>query len=128
MQIRRAREHSRNREALHTYAEQNSRVRRHRGTTHVVTFELRLQGEWKRGLPRIQVEDTSRLADAECLDGTRGRDQRNSSRTVEAEVAFLCRQESGQWPEYQHEIHFYPSVKRHRTAAKTVYERATREA
>ena len=48
--------------------------------------------------------------------------------TVEAEVAFLCRQESGQWPEYQHEIHFYLSVERHRTAAKTVYERATREA
>jgi hypothetical protein len=47
---------------------------------------------------------------------------------VEAEVAFLCRQQSGQWPEYQHEIHFYPSAERHHTAAKTVYEHAVGEA
>lgn len=48
--------------------------------------------------------------------------------TVEAEVAFLCRQVSGQWPVYQHEIHFYPSSERHRIAARTIYERATNEA
>ncbi|MBT3045015.1 MAG: hypothetical protein KME67_19325 [Candidatus Thiodiazotropha sp. (ex Codakia orbicularis)] len=28
--------------------------------------------------------------------------------TIEAEVAYLCRKNSGQWPEYQHEIHFFP--------------------
>jgi hypothetical protein len=30
--------------------------------------------------------------------------------TIEAEVAYLCRYKSGQWPEYQHEIHFFPST------------------
>lgn len=41
--------------------------------------------------------------------------------TVEAEVAFLCRQNSGQWPEFQHEIHFYSSLLRHREAAQEIY-------
>ena len=41
--------------------------------------------------------------------------------TVEAEVAFLCRQRSGQWPLYQHEIHFHPSKENHRRAAERIY-------
>jgi hypothetical protein len=48
--------------------------------------------------------------------------------TVEAEVAFLCRQQSGHWPKFQHEIHFYQSNEHHRAAAKTVYEHAVRVA
>ena len=48
--------------------------------------------------------------------------------TVEAEVAFLCRQQSGQWPQFQHEIHFYPSSEHHREAAKQIYQRAVGEA
>lgn len=44
--------------------------------------------------------------------------------TVEAEVAFLCRQQSGQWPVHQHEIHFYPSSEWHRRAAETIYANA----
>jgi hypothetical protein len=44
--------------------------------------------------------------------------------TVEAEVAFLCRQLSGQWPAFQHEIHFYPSAPSHRDAAAEIYTRA----
>lgn len=44
--------------------------------------------------------------------------------TIEAEVAFLCRQLSGQWPKYQHEIHFYPSRKTHRDAARSIYSHA----
>jgi hypothetical protein len=46
--------------------------------------------------------------------------------TVEAEVAFLCRQNSGQWPEFQHEIHFYQSLATHRLAAERVYNHAIR--
>lgn len=45
---------------------------------------------------------------------------------VEAEVAFLCRQESGQWPVSQHEIHFYPSGPCHRDAAARIYSHAVR--
>lgn len=41
--------------------------------------------------------------------------------TIEAEVAHLCRLESKQWPEYQHEIHFHPSTDMHREAAKRIY-------
>jgi hypothetical protein len=44
--------------------------------------------------------------------------------TIEAEVAFLCRQQSEQWPEYQHEIHFYSSLPVHREAAKEIYSHA----
>lgn len=45
--------------------------------------------------------------------------------TVEAEVAFLCRQRAGQWPAYQHEIHFYLSQQAHREAAERIYGHAT---
>ncbi len=44
--------------------------------------------------------------------------------TVEAEVAFCCRERSGQWPAYQHEIHFYPSSPAHRAAAQQIYDHA----
>lgn len=44
--------------------------------------------------------------------------------TVEAEVAFRCREQSGQWPAYQHEIHFYPSFVEHRVAAHRIYDHA----
>lgn len=44
--------------------------------------------------------------------------------TIEAEVAFACRQQSGQWPLHQHEIHFYPSTDAHRQAAATIYTHA----
>jgi hypothetical protein len=44
--------------------------------------------------------------------------------TVEAEVAFRCREQSGQWPAYQHEIHFYPSLSEHRSAAQRIYDHA----
>jgi len=46
--------------------------------------------------------------------------------TIEAEVAFLCRQQSGQWPAHQHEIHFYPSELWHREAAAKIYGHAVR--
>ncbi|MDO8804455.1 MAG: hypothetical protein Q7R35_08485 [Elusimicrobiota bacterium] len=44
--------------------------------------------------------------------------------TVEAEVAFLCRQRSGLWPVYQHEIHFYQSDECQRNAAGIIYSHA----
>jgi hypothetical protein len=44
--------------------------------------------------------------------------------TIEAEVAFLCRKSADQWPEFQHEIHFYASLKRHRLAAEIIYSHA----
>jgi hypothetical protein len=44
--------------------------------------------------------------------------------TVEAEVAFRCREQSGQWPAYQHEIHFHSSRPEHRAAAQRVYDHA----
>jgi hypothetical protein len=43
---------------------------------------------------------------------------------VEAEVAFLCRHKSGQWPMYQHEIHFYRSEAHHRNVAEKIYNHA----
>ena len=40
--------------------------------------------------------------------------------TVEAEVVFLIRQISGQWPKYQTEIHFHQSLDAHREIAKKI--------
>ena len=40
--------------------------------------------------------------------------------TVEAEVIFLIRQEYGQWPEHQTEIHFHPSKAIHRKFAQQI--------
>jgi hypothetical protein len=39
--------------------------------------------------------------------------------TVEAEVVFLIRA-AGQWPQFQTEIHFYPSAPHHRRAAAKI--------
>ena len=44
---------------------------------------------------------------------------------IEAEVAYLCRHLSGQWPTYQHEIHFHQSKHIHRKLAQAIYENAT---
>lgn len=46
---------------------------------------------------------------------------------IEAEVAYLCRHNSGQWPEYQHEIHFFPSSTIHRDTAMRIYNHAISE-
>jgi hypothetical protein len=40
--------------------------------------------------------------------------------TVEAEVAFLIRK-AGQWPRFQTEIHFHPSLPLHRQTAELIY-------
>lgn len=45
--------------------------------------------------------------------------------TIEAEVAYTCRDQSGQWPTHQHEIHFFPSEPWHRDAAALIYKHAT---
>ena len=42
--------------------------------------------------------------------------------TVEAEVVFLIRQISGQWPEFQTEIHFHQSNAMHRAAARKIID------
>lgn len=49
---------------------------------------------------------------------------RRELETIEAEVAFLCRSASGQWPAHQHEIHFYQSEAKHRYAAVKIYAHA----
>jgi hypothetical protein len=41
--------------------------------------------------------------------------------TIEAEIVFAIRQ-SGQWPAFQTEIHFYPSTKAHRRLAASVLD------
>jgi hypothetical protein len=46
----------------------------------------------------------------------------NDPETIEAETVFLYRQELGQWPESQTEIHFYPSVTHHREFAKQIID------
>lgn len=52
----------------------------------------------------------------------RGRKAIRDLETIEAEVAYLIRKR-GQWPEFQTEIHFYPSGAAHRRAARAVVAR-----
>ncbi|RWP57495.1 MAG: hypothetical protein E5V60_01540 [Mesorhizobium sp.] len=40
--------------------------------------------------------------------------------TVEAEVVYLVRLITGEWPGFQTEIHFYPSTNKHRRIAETI--------
>lgn len=40
---------------------------------------------------------------------------------IEAEVAFLWREKSNNWPLYQNEIHFHQSSKLHRDLAEKIY-------
>lgn len=47
--------------------------------------------------------------------------------TIEAEVVFLYRQESGQWPQEQTEIHFHPSANIHRECARQVVDALKRK-
>jgi len=42
--------------------------------------------------------------------------------TIEAEVVFLCRILTGQWPESQNEIHFHQSEPFHRELALRIYQ------
>ena len=40
---------------------------------------------------------------------------------IEAEVAYLYRKNSNQWPKYQNEIHFQQSKSKHRKIAESIY-------
>jgi hypothetical protein len=41
--------------------------------------------------------------------------------TIEAEVIFCIREQSGQWPLFQNEIHFHPSSNEHREIASRIF-------
>jgi len=43
---------------------------------------------------------------------------------IEAEVVYLCRRNSGQWPTHQNEIHFHSTNKVHRRLAQEIYSRS----
>lgn len=45
--------------------------------------------------------------------------------TIEAEVIFCIREQSGQWPVFQNEIHFHPSSNEHREIASQIFRTAT---
>ncbi len=49
----------------------------------------------------------------------------NDMEIIEAEVAYLCRHLSSQWPKHQNEIHFHQSKLSHQRLALEIYELAT---
>ena len=53
-------------------------------------------------------------------NGNREKQEDTVLETVEGEVAFLIRQNYGQWPKYQIEIHFHQSQPEHREKAKEI--------
>ena len=63
-----------------------------------------------------------------CLTGAVPSRASIEIQTIEAEVVFLIRQQFEQWPEFQTEIHFYPSKQFHRDAAARVLQQLDRNA
>ena len=47
---------------------------------------------------------------------------RKALEAIEAEVAYLCRNDTGEWPLSQTEIHFRPPSNEHKKIAKQIYE------
>jgi hypothetical protein len=66
---------------------------------------------WRRG-------NSSANLDVWCHIDAIDRNERDIE-TVEAEVVYLIRS-AGQWPEFQTEIHFYPSTPHHREVAAEI--------
>lgn len=57
-----------------------------------------------------------------CATSTDGPVSRQELEALEAEVVYLCRNVTGQWPLSQTEIHFRPIMAKHTSAARLVYE------
>jgi len=49
-------------------------------------------------------------------------EERKTIETVEAEVVYLVRKNTGQWPSHQTEIHFHDSSSEQRSLAQNVYQ------
>lgn len=63
-----------------------------------------------------------------CLRGASPKRASIEIQSIEAEVVFFIRQKFAQWPEFQTEIHFYPSTQFHRNAAARVLQHLDRNA
>ena len=57
--------------------------------------------------------------DVICWEG-KG-DLKKSVEAIEAEIAYLCRKNTGMWPLSQTEIHFRPPTDKHKELAKKIY-------
>ena len=68
--------------------------------------------DWRKELTKSDL-------DIWCHEDPRDKNSMLDIETVEAEVVHLIRQ-SGQWPQYQTEIHFHPSNETHRAAANKI--------
>ena len=73
--------------------------------------------KWKQLQQRLQLAVWTGQVDGKPVSS-------HDMETVEAEVAFICRRDSSQWPAYQHEIHFHQSLAWHRAAAERIYRHA----
>jgi hypothetical protein len=58
-----------------------------------------------------------------CNVDTSGENPMLDVETIEAEIVFLIRQQTGEWPAHQTEIHFHPSKPDHRGIAETIARR-----
>ena len=68
---------------------------------------------WRR------IEGVLRL-DVWCLEGSSDESSSRELETIEAETVLLFRNEHGQWPDEQTEIHFHPSNEFHRDCARQI--------
>ena len=57
-----------------------------------------------------------------ALKGVSDEDAWQELETIEAEIVFLCRLYTEQWPASQHEIHFHKSKEHHRKLALQIFE------
>lgn len=82
-----------------------------------------LRPDERTGYHGYKAEDGEYLLDIWWQEGLTEKELES----IEAEVAFLCRLKSGQWPEYQNEIHFHQTTKKQRKVAEMIANRLERK-
>jgi len=100
-------------------------------TTQSISSRLRygLRAIGQHGYHGYRWRNQRGLAlDIWCLTDARPKRASIEIQSIEAEVVFLIRKKFDQWPEFQTEIHFYPSTPFHRDAAARVLQQLDRNA
>jgi len=84
-------------------------------------INMGLKAEGKNGYHGYKWKSirTPLTLDVLCFSGKGA--VRKSLEAVEAEIAFLCRKNTGEWPISQTEIHFRPPNEKHKKLAQKIY-------
>jgi len=87
-------------------------------------LSLKAMGKQRHGYHGYKLEPGNYILHVWSFDKSpQNKNEANEElETIEAEVVFLCRILTGQWPKSQNEIHFHQSESLHRELALTIYQ------